>query len=90
MDQRDRLLYDPSLVSFKHPLEGYKHLAVSVILLALYDAKRGDRQARKWLRSTGRYWCELADFDFDPIEQELRRRRGKLSLPTSLMINSTL
>ena len=71
---RDRLLYDPSLVSFRDPSDGYKHLAASVLIQGIHDYQNGDTVAGEWLRHEAIWWCELADFDYKNIKAVLSKK----------------
>ena len=42
--------------------EGYKRLAIMVIVQAARDAYIGDKQAKKWLETTALDWLETMEF----------------------------
>ena len=43
--------------------EPYRRLALEVLQRAFYDATRGSKRARKWIREYGvevQFWCDVA------------------------------
>lgn len=52
------------------PYNGYRRLAIAVLLQGARDARDGRRGARRWLRSsTAAWWAELCDFTPWPPEE---------------------
>lgn len=44
----------------EHKIPPAQQLAGAVLLAAVYDARRGDAQAARWLRRDATLWLELA------------------------------
>lgn len=56
-----------------------KPLAAAVIAQAVRDARKGDAQAREWLRGDGLLWLSVCGIDYDREQIDRRlRRAGKL------------